>query len=139
MLTTAKRRRRGVSTVIGMSIFLLIFTMAIAYTFMWTQDFANYSDTAKEQLEFENQRNREQLIVSYDGLRIGDNSYITVENPTAVVVIVSQVWNNHQLVNSTLTGVPPFSSVNITVPLTIYQSFTVVTIKGNLFYYALFG
>jgi P pilus assembly chaperone PapD len=106
---------------------------------MWTQDFANYSDTAKEQLEFENQRNREQLIVSYDGLRIGDNSYITVENPTAVVVIVSQVWNNHQLVNSTLTGVPPFSSVNITVPLTIYQSFTVVTIKGNLFYYALFG
>lgn len=136
MLTTAKRRRRGVSTVIGMSIFLLIFTMAIAYTFMWTQDFANYSDTAKEQLEFENQRNREQLAIFYDNLPIGggNDRYITVSNPTSVVIIVAQVWNNHQLVNSTLTGVPPFSSVNITFPYTIYDDFTVVTTKGNLFY-----
>lgn len=103
---------------------------------MWTQDFANYSDTAKAQFEFENQRNRERLAIFYDNLPIGSGNdrYITVSNPTSAVIIVAQVWNNHQLVNFTLTGVPPFSSVNITFPYTIYDDFTVVTTKGNMFY-----
>ncbi|MEN3016973.1 MAG: hypothetical protein ABC585_04300 [Candidatus Methanosuratincola petrocarbonis] len=125
-------RRKGVSTVIGMAIFLIIFAMAASYTFIWTQYFADYSSAVKAQIESEQLRGSERLVVE---VNVNGSSYwLNVSNPTAQVAVVTQVWSNHSYQTGEW-GVPAFgwSRINITSISNPDGNFKVVTLRGNVF------
>lgn len=125
-------RRKGVSTVIGMAIFLIIFAMAASYTFIWTQYFADYSSAVKAQIESEQLRSSERLVV--DVKMEGGSYWLNVSNPTAQVAVVTQVWSNHQYQTGEW-GIPAFgwSRINITSISNPDGNFKVVTLRGNIF------
>ncbi len=126
-------RRKGVSTVIGMAIFLIIFAMAASYTFIWTQYFADYSSAVKAQIESEQLRGSERLVVE---VNVNGSSYwLNVSNPTAQVAVVTQVWSNHQYQTGEW-GIPAFGWTRINVTPAISNpdgNFKVVTLRGNIF------
>ncbi|MEN3052136.1 MAG: hypothetical protein ABC596_10045, partial [Candidatus Methanosuratincola petrocarbonis] len=126
-------RRKGVSTVIGMAIFLIIFAMAASYTFIWTQYFADYSSAVKAQIESEQLRGSERLGVE---VNVNGSSYwLNVSNPTAQVAVVTQVWSNHQYQTGEW-GIPAFGWTRINVTPAISNpdgNFKVVTLRGNIF------
>ncbi|MEN3062581.1 MAG: hypothetical protein ABC595_05815 [Candidatus Methanosuratincola petrocarbonis] len=128
-----KGRRKGVSTVIGMAIFLIIFAMAASYTFIWTQYFADYSSAVKTQIESQQLRSAERLIVEvYNG---SSGYWLNVSNPTAQVAVVTQVWSNHSYQTGEW-GIPAFgwSRINITPAISNPDgNFKVVTLRGNVF------
>jgi hypothetical protein len=123
--------RKGVSTVVGMTIFLLLFAIAVAYVFMWSQNSGIYIDTVKKQVDFERSRLTENLIVTAKNL-----TTVLVENPTAGVIVVTQVWSNNNMTwGPGEIGVSPFGTVEI-VGNTGWVgdgNFTVVTYRGNIF------
>lgn len=123
--------RKGVSTVVGMTIFLLLFAIAVAYVFMWSQNSGIYIDTVKKQVDFERSRLTENLIVTAKNL-----TTVLVQNPTAGVIVVTQVWSNNNMTwGPGQIGVSPFGSIEI-VGNTGWEgdgNFTVVTYRGNIF------
>lgn len=127
-----KARSKGVSTVIGMAIFLTIFALAASYTFVWSQQLADYGSAAKRQLEMQQQRSAESLIVEVVESQQGV-LYLDLINPTDQVVIVTQVWSAHKCQEGEW-GIPPFSrgSINITIS-NPGDAFKVVTLRGNVF------
>ncbi|MEN3053443.1 MAG: hypothetical protein ABC606_06470 [Candidatus Methanosuratincola petrocarbonis] len=126
-------RRKGVSTVIGMAIFLIIFAMAASYTFIWTQYFADYGIAVRYQIEAERLRSSERLAVEVN--MNGSSYWLNVSNPTAQVAVVTQVWSNHQ--NQTGEwGIPAFGWTRINISSSISNpdgNFRVVTLRGNVF------
>jgi hypothetical protein len=126
-----KASRKGVSTVVGMTIFLLLFTIAVAYVFIWTQSSGLYIDSVKKQVDFERSRLSEKLIVT-----ALNNTNVLVENPTAEVIVVTQVWSAHNMTFEGSKGISPFGSLiipNNTGWLGGDGNFTVVTSRGNIF------
>jgi len=123
--------RKGVSTVVGMTIFLLMFAIAVAYVFMWSQNSGIYIDTVKKQVDFERSRLTENLIVTAENM-----TTVLVENPTAGVIVVTQVWSHNNMTwGPGELGIPPFSNVEIVGDTGWVGdgNFTVVTYRGNIF------
>ncbi|MDH7555406.1 MAG: hypothetical protein QHG94_00500 [Candidatus Methanosuratincola sp.] len=124
--------KRGVSTVIGMAIFLIIFAMAVSYTFVWTQYFSDYGAAVKGQIEFNQLRNSESLEVAV--FKNGSDTLLNVTNPTGNVIVVTQVWSNHYNITGEW-GIPPFgyATINATPIQGQNGEFKVVTSRGNVF------
>jgi hypothetical protein len=122
--------RKGVSTVVGMTIFMLLFAIAVAYIFIWSQNSGTYIDTVKKQVDFERSRLTENLIVSAKNL-----TSVMIENPTAQVIVVTQVWSNNSIIWQGERGISPFGSVEIVndSATTGNGNFTVITYRGNIF------
>ncbi|MBC7113170.1 MAG: hypothetical protein H5T34_04020 [Candidatus Methanomethyliales bacterium] len=125
-------RRKGVSTVIGAAIFILIFTLAVSAMMVWTQSFVNYVESAREEAAFQIEKNMEELMLTF--INSSGKLAVIVRNPTPQTIIVTQVWSNH----SVQTGewvVPAKSRVSINTALD-YAGMTfskVVTSRGNVF------
>ncbi|MDI9608988.1 MAG: hypothetical protein QFX34_01755 [Candidatus Verstraetearchaeota archaeon] len=129
-MSTTSKRKKGVSTVVGMTIFVLIFALVASYAFVWTSELNRYIENVRVDMREQHLRSQEVLIVT----PINDTA-ISVYNPTSEVVVVTQVWSGHDLKWTGQRGVPPFSSV--TFP-SFGQSqtdgnFRVVTLRGNIF------
>jgi len=126
-----RNSRKGVSTVIGMAIFLVIFAMSASYTLIWTQHFSDYSNAVKGQLEFEQLRSSERLTVEV--FKDDSGYWLKVSNPTGQVVVVTQVWSNHKYQTGEW-GIPPFGSARIDVSMSGHDdNFKLVTSRGNVF------
>jgi len=125
-------RRRGVSTVIGAVIFLLIFAVAMTAMLAWAQSYASYVDVVREDQEFQNLRMMEELSLSF--LNSSGKLLVEAGNPTPRMIIITQVWSNHT-VQTGEWAVPAKTRVPINTDLS-YAGMTaskVVTSRGNLF------
>ncbi len=122
--------RKGVSTVVGMTIFLLLFAIAVAYIFMWSQNSGIYIDTVKKQVDFERSRLTENLIITAE-----NRTAVLIENPTAQVIVVTQVWSNNSMVWLGERGIAPFAKTIIVNDSALEGNgnFTVITYRGNIF------
>ncbi len=129
----SRRARRGVSTTIGMAMFMLIFVMTMSTMFLFSQRFVSYVEAAKEESDFQVQRTQEYLIVIPTGNVGGPNS-IQLINPTAELILVTQIWSNNHVLNETFV-VPAFGNkiVEFSSSLSPSKNFTVVTSRGNIF------
>jgi len=131
-LWSPESKRKGVSTVIGAAIFLLIFTLAVSAVFVWTQSYANYVEAAREESAFVVEKNMEELMLMF--LNSSGKLAVIARNPTPMTIIVTQVWSNH----SVQTGewvIPAKSRVTISTTLD-YKGMIlskVVTSRGNVF------
>lgn len=126
-----KNDREGVSTVIGMAIFLVIFAMSASYTLIWTQQFSDYSNAVKDQIEFEQMRNAERLSVEV--FKNSTNWWLNVSNPTSQVIVVTQVWSNHNKQTGEW-GIPPLGWALIDIEIVDHDNnFKLVTSRGNIF------
>lgn len=123
-----RRSRKGVSTVVGMTIFLLMFAIAVAYIFAWSQNSGAYIDTVKHQVDFEMSRLTENLEVT----AINYTS-VFVENPTTNVIVVTQLWTNNTLTWSGNKGISPLGNWTFTGNQTGDGNYKVVTYRGNIF------
>jgi hypothetical protein len=123
-----RRSRKGVSTVVGMTIFLLMFAIAVAYIFAWSQNSGTYIDTVKHQIDFEMSRLTENLEVT----PINYTS-VFVENPTTNVIVVTQLWTNNKLTWSGNQGISPLGNWTFTGNQTGDGNYKVVTYRGNIF------
>jgi hypothetical protein len=126
----ANRRRKGVSTIIGITIFLLIFAIAVSYTFAWTQNTGNYLQTVNQQVDLDRLKIGENLIVSAI-----NTTALTVTNPTGNVIVVDQIWSGGQPVWSGQQGISDNYGnwTFITNATSGNGQFMVVTLRGNIF------
>lgn len=129
----SRRARRGVSTTIGMAMFMLIFVMTMSTMFLFSQRFVSYVEAAKEESDFQVQRAQEYLIVIPTG-NVGGPNLIQLINPTAQLILVTQIWSNNNVLNGTFV-VPAFGNKIVEFPssLSPNKNFTVVTSRGNIF------
>jgi hypothetical protein len=123
----ANRRRKGVSTIIGITIFLLIFAIAVSYTFVWTQNTGNYLQTVNQQVDLDRLKIGENLVVSAINA-----TALTITNPTANVIIVYQIWSNGQPVWSGQQGISGYGNWTTSTSSGNGQ-FKVITMRGNIF------
>jgi len=130
MRRTSHPKSKGVSTVIGMSIFFLIFATTVAYAFIWSQNLAYYVEAAHEEFEFKQLQASESLVV-----KPLNETRVSIYNPTGNVIVITQIWSDHSLVYGTQTGIAPFSTWVAPNDDThrANGNFTVVTIRGNVF------
>jgi len=128
----ARRTKRGVSTTIGMAMFMLIFALTIANMFIFSQRFVSYVEASKQEADFQIQRAQEYLIVIPTGTTSAAS--IQIINPTAQLVLVTQIWSDNQVLEDTFV-VPAFGKkiVEFQSPLTNNGNFSVVTSRGNIF------
>ena len=124
-------RKNGVSSVLGMALFFLLFVLAMSFTYIWTQNSSSYADNVKAEMQFDTLRAGEQLNIT-----ALNNSSIIVSNPTAHLIVVRQVWNSsHGLVYDDVLGTPVSAMKNVTFNNLISNNsfFKVVTSRGNIF------
>jgi len=131
----ANRRRKGVSTIIGITIFLLIFAIAISYTFAWTQNTGSYLQTVNQQVDLDRLKIGENLVVSAI-----NTTTLTVTNPTGNPIVVTQIWSGvfsgaaYIPVWSGLQGISGFGNLTfITNATNGNGQYKVVTLRGNIF------
>jgi len=129
-MSTGSTRKKGVSTVVGMTIFVLIFALVASYSFVWTSELNKYVENVRVDMREEQLRAHEVLVVT----PINETA-ISVQNPTSEVVVVTQIWSGHDLLWTGQRGVPPFSSVAFPSfdRSKTDGSFRVVTLRGNIF------
>jgi hypothetical protein len=124
----ARSGRRGVSTIIGITIFLLIFAIAVSYTFAWNQQVGNYLNAVKTQVDLNQQQASEKLIVSpYN------DTFLTIYNPTVNTIVVREIRTGGQDVWNVSQGIPPYSSWSPPNIASGNGNFEVVTVRGNIF------
>lgn len=121
--------QKGLSTVIGMSIFLLIFAIAVTFTYTWTQNTAGYLNTAQNEFNYNVLKSNENLYIN-----ITDQTHISLINPTSNYILATQLWDNHHNYYSINMGMPGFTTSSpIPVINTTNSNFTVITSRGNVF------
>jgi len=125
----ANRRRKGVSTIIGITIFLLIFAIAVSYTFAWTQNTGSYLQTVNQQVDLDRLKLGENLMVT-----ALNTTAVTVTNPTGNVIIVDQIWSGGLPVWSGQQGISNnYGNCTFNNATSGNGQFTVVTTRGNIF------
>lgn len=131
-LSRVRKGRKGVSTTIGMAMFMLIFALTVSNLFVFSQRFVNYIETAKTELDFQNQRAQEYLIVIPTGS--DTSASIQIINPTSQLILVTQIWSKNQVLQDQMV-IPAFGKqvIAFNAPLTNDGNFTVVTSRGNAF------
>lgn len=122
--------RKGVSTIIGITIFLLIFAIAISYTFAWNSQVGNYLKAVKAQVNLDQQQAGEKLIV-----KPFNSTFVEISNPTVNTIVVSQIWSEGLEVWHGQQGVPPYGNYNASgfINPTGSSNFEVVTLQGSIF------
>lgn len=131
-LSRVRKGRKGVSTTIGMAMFMLIFALTVSNLFVFSQRFVNYIETAKTELDFQNQRAQEYLIVIPTGS--DTSASIQIINPTSQLILVTQIWSKNQVLQDQMV-IPAFGKqvIAFNAPLTNDGNFTVITSRGNAF------
>lgn len=120
---------KGVSTIIGIVIFFLIFILAVSSTFVWTDNTSKYLQSAKAELEQERLRASENLMYA-----VANETHILLVNPTSMLVVVNQIWDNeHRQVWNGSQIVPAFDEVYMNLTNTTGHSYRMVTARGNIF------
>jgi hypothetical protein len=130
----ARHKDRGISSLIGITLFIIIFTLAIVYIFAWTLNTSNYANVVKSEIDYEQQRAAEMLQVM-SVKQPSNQSLVFIANPTSHLIVVNQVWNSTHLIvwNENIT-IPSFSNyINLSLPSSD-GIFKVVTLKGNIFF-----
>lgn len=129
-MSLGRESKKGVSTVVGMAIFVLIFALVASYSFIWTGELNSYIENVRADLREGQIRAQELLVVN----PINETA-ISVNNPTSEVIVVTQIWSGHDLLWIGQRGVPPFS--NVTFPSFDRSqtdgTFRVITLRGNIF------
>lgn len=121
--------RKGISTIIGIVIFFLIFMLAVSSTFVWTDNTSKYLQSAKAELEQERLRASENLMYA-----VTNDTHIMLVNPTSMLVVVNQIWDdNHTQVWNGSTIVPAFDQMYMNLGNTTGHSYKVVSARGNIF------
>lgn len=129
-----KRKDKGVSSLIGITLFIIFFTFALIYVFSWTQSNSNYANDIKAEIDFQQQRSGEILQVIATTPASNQTTIINIINPTAHLIVISQVWNSsHSFLNLNMS-IPPFSNHNLLAVPSNDGQIKVVTYKGNIFY-----
>ncbi|MGC8936739.1 MAG: hypothetical protein ACP5KV_05175 [Candidatus Methanomethylicaceae archaeon] len=132
LLWSPKSKRKGVATVVGAAIFLLIFTLAVSAVFLLTQSYVSYVEAAREEVAFIVEKNMEELGLTF--LNSSGRLTVIARNPTPQTIIVTQVWSNHSVQTGEWT-VPAKSRVLINTTLDYAGMILskVVTSRGNIF------
>lgn len=124
-----RSEKKGVSTIIGITIFLLIFAIAVSYTFAWNQQVGNYLSAVGSQVNLDQQRVGEKLTVSPINA-----TALTVYNPTVNVIVVDQIRTGGQAVWDGLQAISPYGNWTFATNNTIGNgNFIVITFRGNVF------
>jgi hypothetical protein len=127
--THSRASKKGISTIIGIVIFFLIFMLAVSSTFVWTDSTSKYLQSAKAELEQERLRAYENLFYA-----VSNETHILLVNPTSMLVVVNQVWDNgHQQVWNGSLIVPAFDEVYMNMTNTTGHSYKIVSARGNIF------
>lgn len=129
-MASIRNSRKGVSTVVGMTIFVLIFALVASYSFLWSNELVGYIENVKIEMREQHIRSQELLVVTPI-----NESAVRVHNPTSEVVVVTQIWSGHAPLWLGQQGVAPYS--NFTFPdFGLSQAdgtFRVYTLRGNVF------
>jgi hypothetical protein len=139
-LAALRHRDKGVSTLIAMMALVLVFMLAMTYSFFLIQSTNQYALTVMEETEFKTQQSDEILLAT---TIITHN--INVSNPTALPITIAQIWNSNHYQNLTSPVVVlPFSNTNngtgifsnSPIPNLISNDgyFSLITQRGNIFY-----
>jgi hypothetical protein len=121
---------KGVSTIVGSMIFLSIFILSITAIIIWTQNYVNYAENIREELEFMIEKSRENLIVN--SINSSGKLTLAINNPTSQTIILKQIWANHSFQLGEWI-IPANSLVYIDTTLDYVNTSKVVTSKGNIF------
>jgi len=121
---------KGVSTIIGSMIFLSIFILSITAIIIWTQNYVNYAENIREELEFMIEKSREDLIIN--SINSSGKLTLAINNPTSQTIILKQIWANHSFQLGEWI-IPANSLVYINTTLDYVNTSKVVTSKGNIF------
>lgn len=122
------RGRKGISTIVGMAIFFLIFALGIASVWAWQQSLTNYTEASSQQMNVDKLRVSERLEVNVINL-----TALSLKNPGDQPVIVRAVVSNNTVLWYGTREVPPFNSTIIKFPSIGDGSYMVVTLRGNIF------
>ncbi|MGQ9759985.1 MAG: hypothetical protein ACUVQ5_05400 [Candidatus Methanomethylicaceae archaeon] len=125
-------KEKGISTLIGTAIFMLIFMLMISAIVLWTQSYIGYLDTVREEGGLIAEKVMEELSVSF--LNSSGKLTLVARNPTPYATIITQIWSGHT-VQTGEWAVPAKSLVYINTDLN-YLGMTaskVVTSRGNIF------
>jgi hypothetical protein len=126
----ARRNRKGVSTLVGITIFLALFAMAISFTFLWTQNSESYISATASTIAVDRVQVSEQLI-----LNTLNNTALLIENPTSQLTVVTYIMSNNSIwtVNAQIA---PFGNVTLNLggSAPANGNFEVATQKGNIFF-----
>jgi hypothetical protein len=130
----ARHRDKGISSLIGITLFIIIFTVAMIYIFAWTQSTSSYADVVKNEIDYEQQRAAEMLQVLTIDQSAGQST-INMINPTSHLIVVRQVWSSsHSQVWNGNVSIQPFSNYVLSSLPSIDGNFKVITLRGNIFY-----
>ncbi len=121
---------KGVSTIIGSMIFLSLFILSITAIIIWTQNYVNYAENIREELEFIIEKSRENLIVN--SINSSGKLTLVINNPTSQTIIIRQIWANHSFQIGEWV-IPANSLVYINTTLDYVNISKIVTSKGNIF------
>lgn len=129
-VSKAGKRNKGVSTIIGMTIFFALFALTVSYSLIYTQYVSNNAAAVVAETEFENQRAAEILQVTTINA-----TNINVVNPTTQPITIVQIWNSTHNQNLTVAQiVPPLSNYYISNLTSTDGYFKLITQMGNIFY-----
>ncbi len=122
------RSRKGISTVVGMAIFFLIFALGVASVWAWQQTLTEYTEVGDQQIGLDMLRIAERLEVNVINM-----TALTLENPSDQPVQVRGVISNDTILWLGTCEVLPFSSVILRVAPGGDGTFMIVTMRGNIY------
>jgi hypothetical protein len=112
-----------------MTLFIIIFALAVGYSFIWTQNASIVGAAVTAEIEFEHQRAAEVLYVTAI-----NNSAILVTNPTNLWVNITQIWNSTHYLTNTAVSVRSSNYTVITGLASNDSYFKLITQRGNVFF-----
>ncbi len=122
------RGRKGISTVVAIAIFFMIFAMAMTTVYAWQLMLADYSEVGIQQLSQDNMRVSERLEVD-----ILNPYALLLTNPTSQTVKVLHVISDSQLIWQGSFDVGPFSSATLYHSQAGGETYRLATMRGNIF------
>jgi hypothetical protein len=120
--------KKGISTVVGMAIFFLIFALGVASVWAWQQTLTDYTEVGDQQIGLDMLRIEERLEVNVINM-----TALSLENPSDQPVQVRGVVSNNTILWSGTREVPPFSSTILRVAPGGDGTFVIVTMRGNIY------
>lgn len=122
------RSRKGISTIVGMAIFFMLFALALTTVYSWQMMLAEYSEVQAQQLSLDRLRVSERLDVD-----IINSTALLLTNPSSQTVRVLHVLSGNQPVWDGSFDVMPFSSSVLYLSKPGGDIYRVVTLRGNVF------
>jgi hypothetical protein len=120
--------RKGISTVVAIAIFFMLFALALTTVFTWQNMLIEYSEVSAQQLSLDNLKVGEKLDV-----QIIDSTALLLTNPSEQTVRVLHVLSDNALVWNGSFDVGPFASAILRHSTAGGSTYRVVTMRGNIF------